>query len=89
MAVHYSSNRPVGKETRGEGTERKKNPLNGSLAIKDLCQTLLKAFDMSRPTVRVSPKSLKEDDQDSVRKARRLPVDRPLRKPYWQSERKL
>ena len=30
-----------------------------------------------------------EDDQDSVRKARRSPVDRPLRKQYWQSERRL
>ena len=38
---------------------------------------------MSRPTAKISPKSLKEDDQDSVKKA----VDWPFRKPYWQSER--
>ena len=44
---------------------------------------------MSRPTAKVSPKSLKEDDQDTVRKAGRSPVDRPLWKPYWQSERRL
>ena len=44
---------------------------------------------MSRPTAKISQKSLKEDDQNSVRKARRSPVDRPLRKPYWQSERRL
>ena len=40
----------------------------GSLEFKALCQTLSKAFDMSRATAKVSPKSLKEDDQDSVRK---------------------
>ena len=33
-------------------------------------------------------KSLKEDDQDSDRKGR-SPVDRLLRNPYWQSERRL
>ena len=32
---------------------------------------------MLKPTAKVSPKSLEEDDQDSVRKARRSPVDRP------------
>ena len=63
--------------------------MEGTLEIIDLCQTLSKAFHMSRPTAKVSPKALKEDDQDSVRKARRSPVDRPLRKPYWQSERRL
>ena len=42
----------------------------------------MKAFDKSRLTAKVSPKSLKEDDQDSVRKAGRSPVDQPLRKPY-------
>ena len=44
---------------------------------------------MSRPTVKVSPNSLKEYDQDAVRKTRRLPVDQAFRKPYWQSERRL
>ena len=43
---------------------------------------------MSRPIAKVSPKFLKEDDQDSIRKAR-SPVDRPFRKPYWQSERRV
>ena len=42
---------------------------------------------MSRPTTKVSPKSLKEDDQNSLRKAR-SPVDWPFWKPYWQSERR-
>ena len=37
---------------------------------------------MSKPTAKVSPKSLKNDVQDSVRKARRSQVYRPLRKPY-------
>ena len=40
------------------------------------------AFDMSKPTAKVSLKSLKEDDQYSLRKARKSPVDRPLGKPY-------
>ena len=40
------------------------------MEIKGLCQTLSKAFDMSRATAKVSPKSLKEDGQDSVKKAR-------------------
>ena len=30
---------------------------------------------MLKPTTKVSPKFLTEDDQDSVRKARRSPVD--------------
>ena len=47
------------------------------MEIKALCQTLSKAFDMSRATAKVSLKSLKEDDQDSVRKSRRSPVERP------------
>ena len=34
---------------------------------------------MSRLKAKVSPKAVKDDDQDSVRKAR-SPVDRPLRK---------
>ena len=57
------------------------------MKIKDLCQTLSKTFDMSRPIARISPKSLKEDDQDSVRKTRKSLVDQSFRKPYWQSER--
>ena len=42
------------------------NLLEDSLEIKDLCQTVLKAFNMSRPIAKVSPKSLKDDDQDTV-----------------------
>ncbi len=38
---------------------------------------------MSRATAKVSPKRLREDDQESVRKGRRSPVERCLRKPYW------
>ncbi len=41
------------------------------MEIKDLCQTLSKALDMSKATAKVSPKSLREDDQDSVKKASR------------------
>ena len=41
------------------------------MEIKVLCQTILKDFDMSKVTAKVSSKSLKEDDQDSIRKARR------------------
>ena len=63
--------------------------LEGNLEIKDLCRTLSKTFDMFRPKAKVSLKFLKEADQDSVRKARRSPVDRYIRKPYWQSERRL
>ena len=48
-------------------------PQEDSLEIKALCQTPSKAFDMFRATETVSPKYLKEDDQDSVRKARRPP----------------
>ena len=46
-------------------------PYEGSLKINALFRTLSKAFDMSMATAKVSPKSLKEDDQDSVKKARR------------------
>ncbi len=56
---------------------------------KDLCQTLSKAFDMSKATAKVSPKRLREDGQESVRKARRSPVERTLRNPYWRSETRL
>ena len=87
MAVHYSSNRTFIKETGDEDTENRMESV-GSVEIKDLCQTLSKAFDMSNLTANVSHKFLKEDDQDLVWKAR-SPVDRPLRKPYWQSERRL
>ena len=44
---------------------------------------------MSKPRAKISPKSLKEDEQDSVKKAGRSPVGRLLWKPYWQSERRL
>ena len=48
------------------------------MEIKALGQTISKAFDMSRATAKVSPKSLKEDDdQDSVRKASRSSVELP------------
>ncbi len=44
---------------------------------------------MSRAAAIVSPKLLREDDQELERKARRSPVERPLRNPYWRSERRL
>ena len=52
------------------------------MEIKALCQTLSKAFDMSKATAKVSPKSLNENDQDSDKRARTSPVERPLQKPY-------
>ncbi len=52
-------------------------PKEGSLEIKAFSQTLSKAFDMSKATANASPKSQKEDDQDSVRRERRSPVERP------------
>ena len=42
------------------------------MEIKGLCQILSKAFDMTRATAKVSPKSLKEDDQNLVRKAKKI-----------------
>ncbi len=63
-------------------------PKEGSLESKDLCQTLSKAFDMSSATEKVSPKRLREDDQESVRRERRSPVERPLRNPYCRSDRR-
>ena len=47
------------------------NPQEGSLESKALCQTRSKAFEMSKATAKVSPKHLKEDDQDSVKKGDR------------------
>ncbi len=44
---------------------------------------------MSKATAKVSPKLLREHDQELERKARRSPVERPLRNLYWRSERRL
>ena len=41
-------------------------PKEGSLDIKPRCQTLSKAFEISRPTTKDSPKSLKEAAQTFV-----------------------
>lgn len=41
-----------------------------SFEINALCQSLSKAFDISKATTEVSPNTLKEGDQDSLRKAR-------------------
>ncbi len=43
-----------------------KNTKEGSLESKDLCQTLSKGFDMSKTTEKVSPKRLRENDQEPV-----------------------
>ncbi len=45
------------------------------MEIKGFGQTLSKAFDMSRVTAKVSPKLPKKDDQELVRKDRRLLVE--------------
>ncbi len=63
-------------------------PKEGSLESKDLRQTLSKAFDMSSATEKVSPKRLREDDRESLRRDRRSPVERRLRNPYWRSDRR-
>ncbi len=78
-------------ERKLEMKERREryNSWGGSLESKNLCQTLPKAFDMSKSTVEVSPKLLKEDDQELERKARRSPVEQPLRNPYRRSDRRL
>ena len=57
-------------------------PKEGSLDIKPRCQTLSKAFEISRPTTQDSPKSLKEEAQTFVMSERILPVDLALQKPY-------
>ncbi len=44
------------------------NPTEGSLESKALYQTLSKAFEMSKATTKVSPKKLRKDDQELVRK---------------------
>ena len=80
VAVNHSRNRTVGKETMQKDRQK---AYEGNIEIKDLCQTLSKAFNMSMATAKVSPKFLKEDDQDSVRKAKRSPVERSWWKPYW------
>jgi len=59
------------------------------LEIKALCQTLSKAFDMSRATAKDSPKPRRAEDQELESRERRSPVERSLRKPYWRSEIRL
>ena len=49
------SERKLDVREQSEGGE----PKEGSLDIKPSCQTLSKAFDISRPTTKDSPKSLK------------------------------
>ncbi len=44
---------------------------------------------MAKATAKVSPKLLSEDDQESVKKAKRSPVESPLRNSYWRSETRL
>ena len=78
MTIHYSSNRTVRKETGDEGTERRIESIGG------LFRNYRFMLDYGRSTAEVSLKFLKEDDQDSVRKAR-SPVDLSFQKPYWQS----
>lgn len=40
--------RPIEKKTRRELKEEWEKPKNGNLEIRDLCQILLKAFQVSR-----------------------------------------
>ena len=55
---------------------KKKEKRESSSDIKPFCQTQSNAFDMAKVIEEVSPKSLKDYDQDSVRKAR-SPDERP------------
>ena len=59
LAVYHNSNR------KGRGEIRDK-------VAESRIETF---FDISKATAKVSPKSLKADDQDSVRKARRSLVE--------------
>ncbi len=72
---------------RDKGTEQGIETERGQLESKELWQTPSKAFDMSSETDKISPKWLREDDQESVRRERRSPVERPLQNPYWRSDR--
>ncbi len=56
---------------------------------KDLRHTLSKAFDVSKATAKVSPKRLREDDNELVRKARRSQLEHSFRNPNWRSERRI
>ena len=53
------SERKLDMREQSEGGKLKE----GSMDIKPRCQTLSKAFDISRPTTKDSPKSLKEEAQ--------------------------
>ena len=69
--------------------QRKIDSKSGKYQIKALCQTLSKNFDMSSAATKDSTKCLRAEDQGSERRERRSPVERLLRKPYWQSEIRL
>src|ERR1044072_6793069 len=64
-------------------------PKDGSLEIKALSQTLLKASYMSSATAKDSLNCRRAEYQKSERRKRRSPVERFLRKPYWRSEIRL
>ena len=82
VAFYHYCNRTVRKEIRNEGAERRIETEREKFKKKALCQTLSKAFDMSKATAKVSLKHPKKDYQESVRKARRSPIERLDWKPY-------
>ncbi len=45
--------------------------------------------DMSKATAKVSPKQLREDDKEPVKKARESPVECLLRNQCWRPETRL
>lgn len=58
----------IRKEIRERANERSiGSNKKESLEIKELCQTLLKGFDMSSSTAKKFPKCRREKDQDSER----------------------
>ena len=63
---------------QNEGGKQKE----GRLDIRPRCQTLSKAFDVSRPTTKDSPSFLKEEAQTFIMQERISPADLALRKPY-------
>ena len=73
------SERKLSKREQIEGEK----PKEGSLESNDLCQTRSNALEMSRATIKDSPKSLRAEDQIEVTYDNRSPVDLALRKPYW------
>ena len=53
-------------------------PKEGGLDIRPRCQTVSKAFEISRPTTKDSPTSIKEEAHTFIMQERMSPVDLAL-----------